>query len=514
MPALSARTNRVPLGPDPFALVARGTIGLRMPYPVRDPAVIREAIPPGRQPWNFRFVPRLLDRYLGPRTVPLTYLDSTASTKMIGPVAETEARMLDHYSNSHSVSHNGARISTYFLRTAHETILRFVHANPETHTAIFVGSGATAAVNRVARNLFLHSPASRRDTVVFSGMEHHANQLPWMKYAGKTIGVPVDSEWGVMPLRSLETVLRLHPGEVRLVAMTGVSNVTGIVQDIGEIARLAHRAGAELLVDAAQMMAHLPIDMEGIGIDYLVASGHKVYAPGSPGVLVMPKQGSPRDPDEMGGGIVESVAMDRYLLTDRLPDREEAGTPDLIGAVMLASALMVLEAIGIDRVRDHELCLTAKMLEGLKISEVAVYGDTNLQRTPRVGVVSFNIRGLHHAIVAQVLSDYFNIAVRNECFCAHPYVKALLEMTPAEIEEFERRVASGDHSNIPGMVRASLGIYNDLGDVERLLAAIRWIVANRRRLLEEYEVDREGVARRKDGWRVDPKAFNPLPRFT
>jgi selenocysteine lyase/cysteine desulfurase len=485
-----------------FSQLAATTPGLRTPYPICGASVALEALPPHLLPEGFG---------PGSTSLPLTYLDSTASTKMIGPVRSAWESLMEHYANSHSTTYGAARLSTHAFEKAHETVLKFTGADPSTHTAVFVGHGATGAVNRVARNLFWRQPEDGRDTVVYSGMEHHANQLPWNKYAPRWIGVPVDAARGTLPLAALRDVLRENQGRVRLLTVTAVSNVTGIVNDVAEMARLAHEAGAEILVDAAQAAAHRKIRMREDGIDYLVFSGHKVYAPGSPGVLVMPKSSSPAQPDEMGGGIVLSVDLDRYLLSGDLPSREEAGTPNIPGAVTLAAALKTLEAIGMNRVWSHELALTRQLIGGLSVfEEVRIFGDADIDRTPRAGVVAFSVDGLHHAVVSQALADYFNIAVRNECFCAHPYVKALLGVTPAELEAFERAVSRGDHSRTPGMVRASLGLYTDEGDIERFHAAMDWIVANRARLNAEYEVSREGRAVRGDGWTWDPETYSPF----
>ncbi|HSA58705.1 MAG TPA: aminotransferase class V-fold PLP-dependent enzyme [bacterium] len=483
--------------PLPFFHLAATTAGLRAPYPIRDAGAVLQAFPSHLIPEGFD---------AASSSLPLTYLDSAASTKMIGPARDALESILGHYANSHSTTYGAARFSTHAFERAHETVLGFTGADPATHVAVFVGHGATGAINRVARSLFWRGPEDGRDTVVFSGMEHHANQLPWSKYAPRSIGVPVDPIKGTLSLDRIRDALRENKGRVRLVAVTGVSNVTGIVNDVAALARLAHGAGAEILVDAAQTAAHRKIRMREDGVDYLVFSGHKVYAPGSPGVLVMPRSASPAQPDEMGGGIVLSVDLERHLLRDDLPSREEAGTPNIPGAVALAASLKTLEVIGMNRVWEHELSLTRQLVGGLQVfEEVRIFGDADLDRTPRAGVVAFSVDGMHHAVVSQSLADYFNIAVRNECFCAHPYVKALLGVTPPELEAFERAVLAGDHSRTPGMVRASLGIYSDEGDIERLHAAVDWIVANGARLNAEYEVTREGRAVRRDGWTWEPK---------
>lgn len=477
-----------------FETLAATTLGLRTAYPIVDAGVVLSAFPSELLPEGF-----------GPSStsLPMTFLDSTASTKMIGPAHEALQTALIHYANSHSTTYGAARFSTHAFEKAHDTVMRFTGADPATHTAVFVGSGATGAINRVARTLFWKGSEDSRDTVVFSGMEHHANQLPWNKYAPRYVPVPVDPILGTLNLDHFESVLKKNAGRTRLVAVTGVSNVTGIVNDVAELTRMAHEAGAEILIDGAQMAAHKRISLKDWGADYLVFSGHKVYAPGSPGVLVMPKEISSGDPDEMGGGIVLSVNFEYYLLSNDLPAREEAGTPNIPGAAALARALSILEDIGMDRVWEHELSLTSQLLGGLGVfDEITIYGDTNLSRTPRAGVVSFSVDGLPHPVVAQALADYFNIAVRNECFCAHPYVKTLRGLSREHVEAFERDILGGDRRSSPGMVRASLGVYTGEADIRRFHAAIDWIVANRERLAAEYEVQRDGSAVRRDKWKI------------
>jgi selenocysteine lyase/cysteine desulfurase len=239
-------------------------------------------------------------------------------------------------------------------------------------------------------------------------------------------------------------------------------------------------------VDGAQMVAHMPTRMSGHDdpardIDVLVFSGHKIYAPGSPGVVVARKSLFDKiEPVEVGGGMVDEVWVDRYTPTARLPDREEAGTPNIPGAIGLAAALSALDRIGMDLIFREECELIHYALDKLRaISGVEIYGETDINRCQRAGAISFNIHGVHHALTAAVLNDYFGIAVRNECFCAHPYVREMITEALAKqddnisIEELERLAELQR-----GMVRASFGIYNTRADVDGLAAAVADI-ANR-----------------------------------
>ncbi len=485
------------IGTNPFQQWAATTTGLRQPFPIRSEEVIREALPPHLIPEGF-----------DGKSLPMTYLDSTASTQQSGIARTTIDRL--PYANTHSANYPSAEVMTYAYEQAHEAVLAFVGANPKTHRTVFLGSGATTAINRVARNLFMNPSTDRRGTVLFSEMEHHANMLPWKKYAPNTIAVEVNPKTGTLSVDAVKAQLNWRRESVRLVAITLVSNVTGIVNNVAEIARIAHERGIEVLVDAAQgLVHHWGINMQAMGIDYLVASGHKAYVRRSPGVLVMPRNASPQNPDEMGGGIVKFVRLDAYKLAE---DREEAGTPNSLGAIGLAANLEALQKIGMQNVWDHELELTRRLLAGLAVfPEVTIYGDTNLARTLRAGVVSFNVENLYHAVVSKALADYFNMPTRNGCFCAQPYVTRLLGVTAEQQAIFEKAVDDGDSSNTPGMVRASLGIYTSAEDIDRSLAVMAWIIKNRKRIREEYYVDSHGSALRRDGWRsIDPKNYSPI----
>ncbi len=482
---------------NPFNRWAKTTAGLGQLFPIRSEKVIRDALPS-----------RLIPAEFSGHAFPMTYLDSAASTQQSGIAREAIAGM--PYANMHSSNYNAARAMTHAYQRAREVVLDFVGADPATHQVVFLGNGATAACNRVARNLFCNPSDNPRKTVLFSQMEHHANILPWRRYAERTIGLPVGNKPGDPPLNVLLSWNRNQYADVRLIAITLASNVTGIVNDIARIADVAHQIGAEVLVDAAQgLVHHWGINMQNMGIDYLVASGHKAYVRRAPGILVMPRRSSPKEADDMGGGIVRFVRMDGHELAQ---DHEEAGTPNPLGAIGLAANLKSLKEIGMQNVWTHEKELTQKLIAGFSgFSAITVYGDTDMKRTPRTGVVSFNIQDLYHAVVSKALSDYFNIATRNGCFCAQPYVASLLGTSPQEQAAFEAATRRDDFSQTPGMVRASLGMYTSEEDIDRLLSAVGWLVENKRRIQQEYFVNSNGEALRHDGWEaINPKEFSPI----
>lgn len=433
---------------------------------------------------------------VGGRRTRRIYLDSTATSLRLGPVQEVLNAFQPHYANTHSSLHYGARLSSDAYAWAHETVLSFVGARLPEWTCFFAGNGATGAINRIAQSLRAARP--ERDTVITTVMEHHSNDLPHRKHFAQVIHLPVvtrNSGLGAVDLEKLERELRAQRGRVNYVAVTGVSNVTGIVNPIHEIARIAHRYDTLIVVDAAQMVAHVPLQMSGHAnpaedLDVITFSGHKVYAPGSPGVVVARSSlFSSVEPVEVGGGMVEDVWVDRYVPTQRMPDREEAGTPNIIGAIGLGVALNVLQRIGMKNVQAEEERLLEYLLNRLaKNPGVIVYGDTDARASKRAGAVAFNIEDVDHALTAAILNDHFNIAVRNECFCAHPYVREMIMFALEEMidglssEELERRA---DEQR--GMVRASFGIYTTLEDVDRLVEAVKQIAEERETFAAQYE---------------------------
>lgn len=424
------------------------------------------------------------------------YLDTTASALRLQVVHDVLEKFQPFYSNTHSVLHFGAKLSTKEYDWAHDMVLEFVNADPETYTAFFVGSGTTAGINRVARTLREKRP--ERDTVVTSIMEHHSNDLPHRKSFPNIVHVPAEmakTSIGRVNITRLKEALEEHGERVNYVAITGVSNVTGIVNPVHEIAELAHKYGALLMVDAAAMAAHKPIIMTGHdnpahNIDVVVFSGHKIYAPGSPGVVVTRKDlFADIEPQEVGGGMVEDVYLNRYTMMDQFPAREEAGTPNICGAIGLAASLYCLNKVGMDKIADEEFATISHALKKLsEIDNLIIYGETDATACERAGALSFNVRDIEHGLVAAILNDYFNIAVRNECFCAHPYVREMItEVLSQEEDELDDEELERLADLHRGMVRASFGIYSTREDADALAKAVEEIARNGASYAEHYD---------------------------
>ena len=421
---------------------------------------------------------------------PRVYMDSAASTLMMAPAYEVGHEFLTHYASTHSDLHYAARGASHAFEWAHDKVLEFVDANPEQYCSFFAGSGATAGFNRMAASLSRARP--ERSIVLISEMEHHSNDLPHRHHNAQVVHVPCMGEferYGGLDMDRLREIFEEHGDKINYIAVTGASNVTGAITPLGEVAKLAHAVGAYLIVDASQMIAHAPVSMDQADIDVLVFSGHKIYAPGSPGAVIAKKSVlNEIKPAELGGGMVDDVYLEEYMPTATLPDREEAGTPNIVGGIMLGAVLDLLHRLGMDTVREKEIGQIDFVWNGLKsIEGVSVYGPEPAD-VPRTGTIAFNIKGFDHGLTAAALNDYHNIQVRNGCFCAHPYVRELLkkEMWDMDIDP-DAPNAEADIERKRGMSRASLGLYTTQSDLEMLIAAVRDLASRREEILALYE---------------------------
>jgi cysteine desulfurase/selenocysteine lyase len=421
---------------------------------------------------------------------PRIYLDSAASTLMMAPAYNVGHEFLVHYASTHSDLHYAARGASHAFEWAHERVLEFVDANPEQYSTFFAGSGATAGFNRMAASLSRARP--ERSVVLVSEMEHHSNDLPHRYHSSQVVHIPCAGEferYGGLNMDKLRAIFDEHGENINYIAVTGASNVTGAITPLAEVARLAHAVGAYLLVDASQMIAHAPVSMDDADIDILVFSGHKIYAPGSPGAVIAKKSVlNAIKPAELGGGMVDDVYLAEYMTTSTLPDREEAGTPNIVGAITLGAVLDLLTRVGMDKVREKEIDLIDFAWNELsKIEGVTLYGPDPAE-VPRTGTLTFNIKGFDHGLTAAAINDYHNIQVRNGCFCAHPYVRELLKRELWEMDiDPDAPNAEGDIERKRGMARASLGLYTTRADLEALVVAVRDLASRRDEILSLYE---------------------------
>lgn len=273
-------------------------------------------------------------------------------------------------------------------------------------------------------------------------------------------------------------------GRIALVAVTGASNVSGYIQPIHRLAQKAHAVGAKILVDAAQLAPHRKIDMlddDNPGhLDFVALSAHKMYAPYGTGALVGLKEVFLSDgPEYPGGGTVDVVTLDEVHWAG-MPDRDEAGSPNVVGAIAMAAAAKTLMEIGMENIAEHEERLIAYTLERLtSLAGVRVYGETDPARASvKVGAIPFNLDDVSHFLVAAILGYEGGVGVRSGCFCAHPYVVHLLDLDEDDSESWRGQILMGNKSDMPGMVRASFGCYNNTEDIDRLIEMLERISAN------------------------------------
>ena len=413
--------------------------------------------------------------------------DNAASTPCFQTVAALVNQILPDYSSVHRGSGYKSRLCTMYYEQAREIIAEFVGTSLETNTVIF-GKNTTEAIIKLSNSF----PLQSNDVILSTLSSHHSNDLPWRRRAS-VIHVDATAD-GRLDEADFDRKLGHYGARVALVALNGASNVTGFIQPIGRLTRKAHAVGAKVLVDAAQLAPHRKIDMKPDDhpehIDFLALSGHKMYAPFGTGALIGAKdtflESAPCDP---GGGTVDIVTLDEVHWAD-LPDREEAGTPNVIGAMAMAKAAQVLQEIGMDVVADHEAKLISYALERLKdVPGIILYGESDPEKTDdRVGVIPFNLSGFDHALVAAILGYEGAIGVRNGCFCAHPYVVHLLQLGDDEQALWRERHLNGDTSSKPGMVRMSFGIYNSFEEIDRIVDLLNKI-ASGRYLTDCYEIE-------------------------
>jgi cysteine desulfurase / selenocysteine lyase len=432
-------------------------------------------------------------------------LDNAASTPAMKSVLTAVNDFMVFYSSVHRGTGFKSQLSTYAYEAARQTAMRFVGADPQTNTCIF-GKNTTEAINKLARR-FPFTPERR--VVLTSGMEHHSNDLPWRVNA-ETVHVRLTPE-GQLDEEDFDAQLDRCSDQLALVAITGASNVTGYMNPVYRLAEKAHAAGAQIAVDCAQLAPHRKIDMlsgdDPAHLDYVSISAHKLYAPFGTGALIGRREVFDQgDPDLTGGGTVEIVTLNEVVWAGP-PDREEAGSPNTVGAVALAAALLQLEKVGMDAVAEHEADLTAYALEKLaRVKGLQIFGDSDPQTArDRLGVIPLRMEGISHFLVAAILGHEFGIGVRSGCFCAHPYILHLLGLAHEEAEAVRDRMLAGDKSEMPGLLRVSFGLYNTREDVDALMEALECIA--RGDYQGNYVQDRATGEYLLQGWEPDFDAY-------
>jgi cysteine desulfurase / selenocysteine lyase len=413
------------------------------------------------------------------------YLDAdiAATTRPLELVEEKVLEFLSTYGSVHRGSGVNSRQSTELFVAARQVLIDFVDGDPR-KTLLCVTSNTTAAINKLRRKLDLR--AEHGDMVLLSEFEHSSNDLPWRGL--NPVRIPAGNA-GVLDLDLLDHHLARRQGNGRaLVAVTGASNLTGQLTPIGAIAEITHRHGGLVFVDAAQLAGHRAISMRGSGrgdhVDFLAFPGHKMYAPFGAGVLLgEARLLSATPPDEIGGGTVDFVTFDQYDLAAEAFRRENSGTPNAVGIVAMAVAAQALKheagfAAIVEREQD---LLDAARQSFPQIDGLRVLGELDYSASRKCAILSFALRGCPHALLAARLSHEFGIGVRHGHLCQFAYVARLLDLSAREIAAIREEVLAGHREAMYGVVRASFGIHNGIGDIGRITDAMAEIVATPQR---------------------------------
>jgi cysteine desulfurase/selenocysteine lyase len=387
---------------------------------------------------------------------PLIYFDNAATSQKPRQVIEA---LKDFYerrnANVHRAVHTLSLEATKLYEEAHEEAAKFIGA--ESIEEIVFVRGTTEAINLVAYSWGLHN-LKPGDEVLVTLMEHHSNIVPWeilSRIKGFRVKYADINPDGTLDYEALKGMLT---SKVKLVCITHVSNVTGVINDVKWVAELAHEKGALVLVDGAQSVPHMPVDVQDVDCDFLAFSGHKMLGPTGIGVLYVKKEILEKmEPFHGGGEMIREVSFNPETRTctiswNTLPWKFEAGTPDIGGAVGLKAAIEYLSALGMENVKAHECNLTDYALKRLKeCSKVIVYGPKDAKQ--KCGIIPFNVEGFNSHDVALILDSY-GIMIRSGFHCAQPLHQKF---------------------KIPSSARASFYIYNTREEIDRFIEALKEI---------------------------------------
>lgn len=396
------------------------------------------------------------------RIVPINF-DNAATTPPFKRVVKRVLETTEYYG---SIARGDGQKSQYcsdLYEECRRYILKYFNAPEEIYTAIFVGN-TTDGLNKLS-NILINN---KEDIVITTRMEHHSNDLPWRNKCDlKYVEVNED---GRININEIEELIERYKEKVKYITITGASNVTGYINDIRKISGLIHKYGGKIIVDGAQLVPHKKICMykkDSLeNIDFLVFSGHKIYAPfGSGAIIGLRKDFNNNLPDTKGGGTVEYV-IDNNQLWLNTPEKNEAGTPNLFGAVAIMEAMKEIENIGFERIEKNEKELLQYLINGLKeLNRVKLYADNDCI-DDRLGILVFTINGMKYYEVGEKLSEIKAIGVRQGGFCSHPYTRRVLGIPNNQLQEYINK------NGIPGLVRVSLGIYNSKKEANIFLETV------------------------------------------
>jgi selenocysteine lyase/cysteine desulfurase len=434
----------------------------------------------------------------GPKT--LVYADYVASGRALRQIENfILENVLPFYANAHTEASFCGAYMTRLRDDARQTIARLVNAGPDCHV-IFAGSGATAGFNKIVRLLEIPERTARgeRVTVLIGPYEHHSNILPWRESGADVIEIAERADGG-FDLPALEAALKAAAGAGLIIgSFSAASNVTGIITDPDPVTRMLKQHGALAIWDYACAAPYLTMDMTpaaDCAKDAIVFSPHKFPGgPGASGILVIRDSIVRRQkPTAPGGGSVTFVSPWDHTYSGRVEAREEAGTPDCLGDVRAALAMLVKEAVGVDAIlaRDEELRLRA-LAAWAKVPHIRLLGQhPGVKALP---IFSFQIRDdsgirVHHQLFTRMLSDVHGVQVRGGCACAGPYAHRLLDIDAPSSASLLEKLKAGDETERPGWIRLNLSYLHSDAQVEKIIASVIDLANNWEKWQPSYSVD-------------------------
>ncbi|MBS3118782.1 aminotransferase class V-fold PLP-dependent enzyme [Candidatus Woesearchaeota archaeon] len=401
-------------------------------------------------------------------------LDNAATTSPFKKVKEAISSFLDEYGSVHRGAGQKSEIATEKYDLARDTIREFVGADENYY--VILTKNTTEAINQAAE--LMHFVEGK---VLVSDIEHSSNLLPWLKY-NKTI-IYRTTDANQIDYNKLADIFEAHKNEkgeerIKLLTVVGASNVTGYKPDLYKLAKMAHKYGAYILVDACQLLQHEKINMGAIKnpehLDFIAFSGHKMYAPYGAGCLVGLKSFfDSMEPYQIGGGNLAYITSDYKVKKYDTVLTHDPGTPNAIGMISIAEAAKELENIGISKIAkyEHELIKYA-FVELQKIKELKIYSDP--KNNP--SMILFDINGFDYRLTAEILSKEYGIGTRAGSFCVYQLLRKLKSIDKKHELEIVGNIEKGQTACMPGVVRASFSIINNIDDVNRLVEAIKSMI--------------------------------------
>lgn len=413
-------------------------------------------------------------------------LNNAATTPPFEQTLTAVSQFLQHYGALHRGAGPHASITYEAVEEAIQTIRRFIHVRED--QALLFTQNTSTAINLYARMLNLQ----RDDVVITSSIEHTSNNLPWRYNTPATIVEVNTLNDGSINFNDLQAKAHRHATNLKLITMTGASNITGYIPDIQRLSTIAHEHGAELFIDAAQLAPHRPIDMQTQDINALAFSAHKIYAPFGLGILVVPTKLLKNTPVDPGGGSIDMVS-EHSILWGPPTTRHQTGTWNTTGIIALAESCRLISATGWDAINAHERELVQYVVEKItNIPGVHLHVPLNKYlEEDRIGTFPLTVSGYHHALVAAILEHEYSIETRAGTICNHRLVRRWFNVSDSEQKAIEQQISNGNRLASYGIVRASLGIHNTKSDIDALAEALTAIATKRPQLRYRAVPDEE-----------------------